>query len=164
MQDQLTVSSSVLPFCAQQSRHHHRRTPNTSSSPSRRRRRPCRSWGNFGFKSFWAKCWLRRMRLRRGGCGVHVRAQMKGVGSMKRYRKEGSKRRLRGNAGFANKAKTPQRAAPLPPSPPSSPSSLPPGTAGEGREGEGGRGGGRKGGREGRGRVGSEGARTRDKN
>ncbi len=40
----------------------------------RRRRRPCRSWGNFWFKSFWAKCCLRRLRLRRGGGGVHVRA------------------------------------------------------------------------------------------
>ncbi len=28
MQDQLTVSSSVMPSCAQHSRHHHRRTPN----------------------------------------------------------------------------------------------------------------------------------------
>ena len=119
MQDQLTVSSSVLPSCAQQhpSCHHHPRTPNTSSSPSRRRRRPCRSWGNFGFKSFWAKCWLRRLRLRRGGGGVHVRALMKGVGSVERYGKEGSERRLRGDAGFANKADPLQRAAPLRPSP-----------------------------------------------
>ncbi len=117
MQDQLTVSSSVLPSCAQHSRHHHRRTLNTSSSPSRRRRRPCQSWGNFGFKNFWGKCWLRRLRLRRGGGGVHVRALMKGVGSMKRDRKEGSERRLRVDAGFANKANSPQRAAPLPPPP-----------------------------------------------
>ncbi len=149
MQDQPTVFSSVLSFCAQHSRHHHRRTPNTSSSPSRRRRRRCRSWGNFGFKSFWAKClgakcWLRRLRLRGGGGGVHVRALMKGVGSMKRYRKEGSERRRRGDAGFANKATPPT------------------GTAGEGKEGEGGGGGERKGGRERRGRGGSEGASTRD--
>jgi hypothetical protein len=57
MQDQLTVSSSVLPSYAQQ-----HPSPSSSlahsSSPSRRRRRPCRSWDNFGFKSFWAKCWL----------------------------------------------------------------------------------------------------------
>jgi hypothetical protein len=149
MQDQLTVSFSVLPSCAQHSRHHHRRTPNTSSSPSRRRRRSCRSWGIFGFKSFWAKRWLWRLRLRRGGGGVHVRALMKGVGSMKRYRKEGSERRVRGYAGFANKANTPgpQRAAPLPPPPPP-PLPTPPWNSGrrEGRrrreEGEGREGGG----------------------
>ncbi len=113
--------------------------------------------GQLRVQKLWAKCWLRRRRLRRGGGGVHVRALMKGVGSMKRCRKEGSERRLRGDAGFANKANPAQRAEPLPPTPPPPP--LPPGTAGEGREGEGGRGGGRKGGREGRGRVGSEGAR-----
>jgi hypothetical protein len=134
MHDQLAVFCSVLPSCAQHSRHHHRRTPNTPSSPSRRRRRPYQSWGNLGFKSFWAKCWLRRLRLRRGGCGVHVRALMKGVGSVKRYRKEGSERRLRGDAGFANKANPPQRAAPLRPSPPSPPSPSPLGEEGE-REG-----------------------------
>ncbi len=149
MQDQITVPSSGLPSCAQQhpSRHHHRRTPNTSSSPSRRRRRPCRSWGNFGFKSFWAKCWLRRLRLRRGSGGVHVRALMKGVGSMKRYRKEGSERRLRGDAGFASKAKTrPAGCAPAPPLPPPPPGQREKGgkEKGEGREGRaGGRGGGR---------------------
>ncbi len=66
---------------------------------------------------------------------MHVRALMKGVGSMKMYRKEGSERRPRGDAGFANKANPPPAGcapAHLPPSP------LPPGTAGEGREGEGG--------------------------
>jgi hypothetical protein len=117
MHDQLTVSSSVLPSCAQHSRHHHRSTQNTSSSPSRRRRRPCRSWCTFGVKSFWAKCWLRRLRLRRGGGGVPVRALMKGVGSMKRYRKEGSERRLRGDASFANKAIPPSGLRPCPPPP-----------------------------------------------
>jgi hypothetical protein len=117
MQDQLTVFSFVLPSCAQHFRHHHRRTPNTSSSPSRRHRRPCRSWINFGFKSFWAQCWLQRLWLRRGGGGVHVRALMKGVGSMKWYRKEGSERRLRIDVGFANKATPTQRARPCAPPP-----------------------------------------------
>ncbi len=111
--------------------------------------RPCRSWGNFGFKSFWAKFCLWRLRLRRDGGGVHVRALMKGVGSMKRYRKEESERRLRRDVGFANKANTPQRAAPLPPSP------LHPGTAGEWREGERWGGGGEEG-REGGEREGRE--------
>ncbi len=36
---------------------------------------------------------------------MHVHALMKGVGSMKRYRKEGSERRLTRDAGFANKAR-----------------------------------------------------------
>jgi hypothetical protein len=87
---------------------------------------------------------------------VHVRTLMKRVASMKRYRKEGSERRLRGNAGFANKANPPQRAAPLPPFPP------PLEQREKGGKEKGGVGG-RKGGSEGRGRVGSEGARTRDK-
>ncbi len=52
---------------------------------------------------------------------MHVRALMMGVGSMKRYRYEGSERRLRGDACFANKANPPQRTAPLRPSPPSPP-------------------------------------------
>ncbi len=136
MQDQLTVSSFVLPSSARHSRHHHRRTPNTSSSPSRRRRRPCMSWGNFGFKSFWGKCWPRRLRLQRGGGGVHVRALMKGVGSMKRYRKEGSERRLRGDAGLRIKLPPPRGLRP-PPRP-----SLPTPTWNRGRreEGEGRRG------------------------
>ncbi len=89
---------------------------------------------------------------RRGG--VHVRALKKGVGSMERYRKEGSERILRGDAGFANKATPPQRASPLPPSPWNS-------RRREGRKW--GRGGRRKGRMERRERVGSEGARTRDK-
>jgi hypothetical protein len=41
--------------------------------------RPCRSWGNIGFKCCRAKCWLWRLQLRRGGGGVHVRTLMKGV-------------------------------------------------------------------------------------
>jgi hypothetical protein len=79
--------------------------------------------------------WLRRLRLRRPGGGVHVRALMQGIGSVKRYQKEGNKRRLRGDAGFANKADLPHRwelAAPLSRAPPP-----PPWTAEEGREGEG---------------------------
>jgi hypothetical protein len=161
LQDQVTVSSSVLPSCAQQHpsrRRHHRRTPHTFSSPSRRRRRPCRSWGNFGFKCFWAKCWLRHLRLRRRCGGVHVRALMKGVGSVKWYGMEGRERRQRGDAGFSNKANLPhrgERAAPLPrPRPP-------PGQRKKGGKERGGGGGTRK---EGRGRVGSEGARKRDNN
>ncbi len=68
---------------------------------------------------------------------MHVHALMKGVGSMKRYRKEGSERRLRGDAALQIKLPPPELAAPLPRSP------LPPGTVGEGGggEGEGGRGG-----------------------
>ncbi len=148
MQDQLTVSSPVLPSCAQQHpsrRHNHQCTPHTSSSPSRRRCRRCWSLGNFGFKCCRAKCWLRRLRLRRRGGSVHVRALMKGVGYVKRHGKEGSERRLRGDMGFANKANLAhrggERAAPLPLSPPI------PGTAEDGKEGEGG--GGAGGGREG---------------
>ncbi len=45
---------------------------------------------------------------------MNVRALMKGVGSMKRYSKAGSKRRLGRDAGFANNATPPQRAALLP--------------------------------------------------
>ncbi len=49
-----------------------------------------------------------------------VNTLMKGVGSMKRYRKEGSERRLTGDAGFkfANKADLPPAGcAPAPPPP-----------------------------------------------
>ncbi len=86
---------------------------------------------------------------------MHVRALMNGVGSMKRYRKEGSERRLRGDAGFANKANPPSGLRPCPPPP------FPLEQREKGGKEKGG-GGGRKGGSEGKGRVGSEGARTRD--
>ncbi len=124
MHNQLTISSSVLPSCAQQNtyrRRDHQHTQQTSSSPSCSSRRLCRSWVNFGFKSFWVKCCLLRLQLRCCCGSVHVRALMKGVRSVKRYRKEGSERRLRGDAGFANKANIPhfwERAAPLPRPPP----------------------------------------------
>jgi hypothetical protein len=81
---------------------------------------------------------------------------VQGVGRMKRYRKEGSEGRLRGDAGFANKANPPpQRAVPLRPCP------LPLEQREEGGTGKGGGRGGSKGAREGRGRVASEGTRTR---
>ncbi len=48
---------------------------------------------------------------------MHVHALMKGVGSMKRYRKEGSERRLTRDVGFANKADSPSGLRPCPPSP-----------------------------------------------
>ncbi len=47
---------------------------------------------------------------------MHVRALMK-VESMKMYITEGIERSLRRDAGFANKANPPQRAAPCPPPP-----------------------------------------------
>ncbi len=51
-----------------------------------------------------------------------MRSLMQGVGSVKRYGKEVSEKRLKGDAGFANKANLPhrgEREAPLPlPDPP----------------------------------------------
>ncbi len=88
---------------------------------------------------------------------MHVRALRKGVGSVKRYRKEDSDRSLRGDAGFANKGNLPhhrEQAAPLPLPPP----------LGPGKQGGTVNGGGGGHEREGRGRVGSEGARKRDNN
>jgi hypothetical protein len=128
MQNQLTVSFSVLPSCAQQhpSRHHHHwRTPHTSSSPSRSRTRPCWSTGIFGFKCCWAKCRRLRLRLRRRGGGVCARPNERSWKCAKIW-KEGSERRLRGDAGFANKANPPTAGSGQPPAPP------PPGTAEEG--------------------------------